>query len=220
LSGTLAAVGTVVGCPLLSPFGSSEPMGWNKLAGPAWNDEGRPVLFFYGSVACPFCSATSWAIWKALQAFGQVNGTSFGTSSAQDVDPNTPEVVLAGATLASPFVVFDVRESTNPTTIEAPSLGSCQELAYVTAYSGGTIPFLVVGGGFARQGTLVDPTQLMGLTPTQVAGQVENASGPAWSGAIAPATYFLEALLVRSTGGEPASVATDPPVAADLAQIR
>ena len=219
LASVLAAAGAAEGCPLLSPFSSGEPGGWGKFSAPDWRDGARPVLFFVGSVACPFCSASSWAIWKALQAFGTVNGTYYGTSTPNDVDPNTPEVVLAYATLRSTWVSFDVREATNPTTIASPALASCRELGYVAAYSGGVIPFLVVDGTYIHTGTLVDPAQLVGLTPAQVASQVENASGPIWTGAIAPATYLLEAVLVKSTGGVPVSVASDPPVAADLAQI-
>ncbi|HKS59931.1 MAG TPA: DUF929 family protein [Thermoplasmata archaeon] len=218
-TGAMSAVALASGCPFLAPFPTAEPGGWSKVAGAPWQDGGHPVLFFYGSVACPFCSATSWALWKALTDFGNLSNVSFGYSSPTDVHPNTPEVVLAGTGYASPFIATDIREDTDPTTVRAPVLGSCTELAYTNSYGGGIVPFLVVGGTFVRANTLVDPATLQGLTTAQVAQQVVNGSGPAWQ-SIAPATFWLEAFLEKSAGGAPAAVVANPSVHADLLQVR
>jgi uncharacterized protein DUF929 len=219
LSGAMTAAAAAEGCPWLAPFPSGEPSGWQKAGGQSWSSGGVPEFFFYASVACPFCSATSWPVWKALSAFGNMSNVTFGYSTPTDIHPNTPEVILAGARYVSTYVELNVHEDTDPTTIRAPSLDSCTELAYVNSYDGGQVPFLVVGGIFLHAGTLVDPSVLSGLTTAQVSSQVTNGSGPAWS-ALAPATYMLEAILEKTGGNAPAAVASDPNVQADLALLR
>lgn len=218
VAGALGLAAAAQQCPVLSPSYTSEPSLWQKSPNSPWQEGGKPVLFLYASVACPFCSASSWAIWKALAGFGTLSGATLGTSSPTDVYPNTPEVVFAGTSFSSSYISFDARENTNDAQIEAPALVGCTELAYVNAYGHGSFPFLVVNGIYWHSGTLLSPANLSGYTPDQVAQQVGNESGPAWN-AVAPATYMLEAFLVKATGGQPASVASNANVQADLAQI-
>jgi hypothetical protein len=47
------------GCQPLSTATSPEPMGWEKVSDPAWTAHGAPVLFFAGSIACPYCDAST-----------------------------------------------------------------------------------------------------------------------------------------------------------------
>jgi hypothetical protein len=218
VAGGLAAVALAQGCPYLPPLSASEPGGWTKVSAPAWRAGGAPVLFFYGSVACPFCSASSWAILAALDRLGNVSGLAFDRSSPTDAYPGTPEVVLPNLAVSSPYVTFLARESTNDQQIEAPSLGSCVERAYVSAYSQGGIPFAVVDGVYVHTGTLVDPATLAGLNASAIANAVRAESGPGWT-AVASAAYLLMALLVKANGGQPASLARSPPVAAALAAL-
>ncbi|HEY6237740.1 MAG TPA: DUF929 family protein, partial [Thermoplasmata archaeon] len=75
IAGLIGLIATLNGCPSLPTVSSSQPAGWEKANGPAWTSNGVPVLFFYGSVACPFCSAASWSIKMALERFGTLSGT-------------------------------------------------------------------------------------------------------------------------------------------------
>jgi hypothetical protein len=219
IAGGLGLVAVSNGCPTLPPIASGEPQGWEKSNGPAWTTNGAPVFYFLGSVACPYCSASSWAIALALQRFGTLSGTSYLHSSSTDVYPNTPEIVLASATLSNAPVALVVLESTDDTTITVPTATSCTENAYVAAYdSGGSIPFLVIGGHYVHSGTIVDPSTLAGLSPQQVQGQLTNESGPAWQ-SISPAAYLMEAFLLKADGNQPAAVANDPNVQNYLSQI-
>ncbi|HTT25777.1 MAG TPA: DUF929 family protein, partial [Thermoplasmata archaeon] len=183
--------------------------------------------FFYGSIACPYCSASSWAMAGALKAFGTLSGTTTGTSNPSDVYPNTPEVEFPNAALVSQYVAMKIYEGNDPTQITTPSLGSCQLQAYVTTYdAGGTIPFLVIGGTYVHASvSLVNPQSLVNAstnqpyTPQQVQSQVDAQSGPAWD-AIAPAQWTIEALLVKANGGQgPSGVTSNPNVQSLLAQI-
>ncbi|HEV2449826.1 MAG TPA: DUF929 family protein [Thermoplasmata archaeon] len=217
--GLLAGVALANHCPLLTPFTTSEPGGWERVTAPLWTIGGAPVLFFDGSVACPYCSASSWAVLAALERVANVSSITFDHSSPTDSYANTPSVVLPALEVSSPYVSLNAHEALSDTQIESPSLDSCTEMAYASAYNPlGGIPFVVIGGQFFHQGTLVDPGALGHLTATQLASEARNGSGIAWS-AIGPAYDDLLAFLVYENGGQPRSVANDPAVAPVLASI-
>ncbi|HLW45120.1 MAG TPA: DUF929 family protein, partial [Acidimicrobiales bacterium] len=218
-AGGLGLAAVAQGCPRLAPALTSEPAGWLRADNAAWHSGGRPVLYLLASAACPYCSASSWALFAALSRFGNFSGLAFDRSSTTDVDPGTPELVFAHASFASPWVAFHPDEATNDQQIQVPPPASCLEQAYVSAYSGGSIPFVVVNGIFLHTGTLVDPATLAGASAPSVLGQVLNESGPAWD-AVAPSADWLIAFLLKSDGGVPSALAASPPVAADLAGIR
>jgi hypothetical protein len=220
IAGCFGVAAVVSGCPTLTSATSPEPGNFSKVNDPLWGDNGVPVFFFDGSTACPFCSASSWAMEVALGAFGTLSGTSYDRSNPTDTYPNTPEVVLADATLQSRWVSLHVAESTNDDQITSAPTTGCVESAYLSTYdSFGYIPFVVIAGHYLHTGAMVDPAKLAGMTAPEVQGQLDNQSGPAWN-AVSPTAYLLEAFLVTANGGQPSSVATDPPVAALLAQIR
>lgn len=230
VSGGVGLVAIAQGCPTLSSNLTSEPSSWVRANNPTWQSNGAPVFFFFGSVACPYCSASSWAMVAALERFGTLSGNYYGHSDSNPQDiPNTPEVVLASTTLQSPYVGLHVVESTDDSQVVDPGTPSCIDQAYVSAYdTNGGIPFVVIGGKFIHTGTLVDPLQLRSppgnpsnppLTPQEVQAAVDNQSGPIWN-AMSPQVYFMEAIIVYLNGGQPASVANDPNVAPLLKQIR
>ena len=100
-SGAFGVAALVSGCPTLSAPTPGEPSSFEKAYDPSGPDNGASVFFFYGSAACPYCSASSWAMVVALEAFGTLSGTYLDRSNPSDVYPNTPELVLASATLQS-----------------------------------------------------------------------------------------------------------------------
>ncbi|MCI4324973.1 MAG: DUF929 domain-containing protein [Thermoplasmata archaeon] len=219
VAGGFGVAALVSGCPTLTSQTTGEPGSFEKANNALWADSGAPVFFFYGSAACPYCSASSWAMVVALEAFGTLSGTYYDRSNPSDVYPNTPEVVLAGATFQSKWVSLHVAESTDDNTITAASTTGCMESAYVSSYdSVGSIPFVVIGGQYIHIGAMVNPASLQGLNATTVQEQITAQSGSAWN-AISPTAYLLEAFLVKANGGQPASVANSPSVAPLLGQI-
>jgi hypothetical protein len=218
--GGFALVAEINGCPSLPPISGSEPQGWEKASTAAWTSGGAPVFFFAGSIACPYCGGSSWAMYYALKAFGSWSGTTLGHSNPGDVAANgIPEVQFPDATLSSQYVSWNVLEGNVDTQITIPPANSCFQQAYISAYdTGGSIPFIVINGQYVHVGTLVDPTSLEGYTPQQINGQMLNQSQPAW-GAVSPSMYMIEAFIVHSNGGVPGNVAHDPNVAPLVAQI-
>src|SRR5271170_801210 len=219
-TGIVALAGTLIfGCPYLPPAAalSSQPgPGWAKASVAAWQDGGKPVLYFYGASWCPFCSASSWAIWKALTEFGTVTGNYTGFSSLTDTDAGTPEMVLGNAQLTSANVSFIVTEDLSGVGGTFPGTTNCVQAAYVGAYSGGSIPFVVVNGQFVHGGsTLIDPTTLTsynyantgGAGAATVRNQVFTENGAAWT-TIAPQAEWMMAFLVNCLGGNVAYYAS------------
>jgi hypothetical protein len=217
--GGFALVAEVNGCPSLPPISGSEPQGWEKASTSAWTSGGQTVFFFAGSEACPYCSASSWAMYYALKNFGSLSGTILYHSNPGDTPPSIPEIVLANAQMASSYVSLNVLEGTDDSTITIPAASSCYQQAYISAYdTGGSIPFNVINGQYVHVGTLVDPTQLEGYSPQSINGQMLNQSQPAW-GAVSPQMFMIEAFLCKSDGSQPTMVCTNSNVAPLLAQI-
>jgi hypothetical protein len=215
IAGLVGLTSYVLGCPFLPPSstlaGQPGP-GWAKASVSPWQDGGRPVVYFYGASWCPFCSASSWAVYKALSEFGSVTGYSLGFSSLGDVSPGTPEVVLAGASVASSTISFRVSEDTSGTEGSFPGTSDCIEQAYVGAYSGGSIPFVVLNGQYIHGGsTLVNPADLAsynydttgGSGASTMLSQVQSENGTGWSVVSTQAWWIMAFLTVASGSSVP-----------------
>jgi thiol-disulfide isomerase/thioredoxin len=242
-AGAVALAGSLLfGCPYLPPSSSlsSQPgPGWTAGNMAPWHDSGKPVIYFYGASWCPYCSAGSWTIWKALRGFGTVTGNSTGFSSLSDVYAGTPEMILAGVQVSSANISFQVSEDTSGVDGTFPGTSNCYQAAYVSAYSGSAIPFLVVNGQAIHAGTpIVNPALLANFTDASTGGtgagmvayQVLHESGAAWN-VLNTQTYWVMAYLAKACGVSNAAgvaylaktygwtSATQTGVASDLAQI-
>lgn len=228
------------GCPFL-PSAASESgqpgPGWTSVSVSAWQDGGRPVVFFYGASWCPYCSASSWAIYKALSEFGSVTGAGSALfySDPGDVYGSTPEIVLSQIGYTSTTVSFQVSEYYgDPSGHPFPGTSNCYQQAYFSAYSPmGSIPFLAVNGQYLHAGTsLIDPATLTswagnGASTVLAAVNNENTSaGSPWL-QIQDQAWWIMAFMAKSTGESVAalssqyhwSAATQSAVESDLAQI-
>ncbi len=185
-------------------------------------DQGRPVVFFLGSNACPYCDASSWALARALTAFGIGVGSQYTTSSPTDIYPGTPGIDLAGAGSMSPILSWDPIVGTNNQQISIPSV-ALPEVSYVSTYdTTGGIPFLVVGGVAYHLGTLQNPQLLLnasgtGLSPAEVEQNLSSGHGTIYDAVNATQNYleayFAEADLLAGIA-LPTQVASDTVVMA------
>ncbi|MFZ0831345.1 MAG: DUF929 family protein [Thermoplasmata archaeon] len=210
VSASFGIGGLLAGYPTLTGVTSPQPDNFHFAGNPLWTDDhsssGKPVYFFFGSAACPYCSASSWAEVVALERFGTLTGTVFDYSNPNDVYPNTPEEVLASAQLTSNYIALQVAETTYTGQIILPGFANEYQNAYFVAYdSGGSIPFIVIGGQYFTVGTLVNPADLAGMSTATVASAIATQSGPAWN-AISPAADWLTAYMLKVDGGQPASL--------------
>ncbi|MDE1819840.1 MAG: DUF929 family protein [Euryarchaeota archaeon] len=235
LTGVLVLLAGAAGCPSLTSahtgeLGPTGDSGWFKVNNPMWTRGGLPVFFYYGSIACPYCSASSWAFKGALVNYSSaLLGVSFGTSDPGDVYPNTPEVNFVSSSTNSQYLSWDPHETSDDSQITLPAV-SCPESAYVSAYNTGPqagIPFIVVGGIYVHTGSLVSPGQLRSdptqssstpLSPQTVAQDLVTCGNNPSSGgsdcqAILPAQFWLEAYIAKvlvDNGQTPPSQYTTP----------
>ena len=162
LAGSSSFLATQQGVPILSTQTTQLPAGWLKAENPLWTISNRPVVFYYGSAACPYCAASSWALQAALQAFGSMTGATYTTSLASgEFYASVPEVELAHITYSSSYVSLSLLAGDNNQVLSAPSPNPVQN-AYLLTYDsrGGSFsfPFYVVGGMYIHAGALVDPS--------------------------------------------------------------
>jgi Domain of unknown function (DUF929) len=130
---------------------------WNKAQNPLWTANGKPVILFIGSAACPYCSISSWAFLSALQAYGSASGYTTTSSNPNDVFANNPAVTLYSVNYASNYLSADIHEDPDNTSISVPSMPA-KELSMFDAYdAGGSIPFIAVGGVYYYVGSLLTP---------------------------------------------------------------
>ncbi|HTT45331.1 MAG TPA: DUF929 family protein [Thermoplasmata archaeon] len=233
-SGLIALGGTLAGCPFLPPSasGTTQPApGWSSFSVSPWHENGQPTLYFYGATWCPYCSASSWAVWKALMEFGSVSNVAFQYSAEDSI----PEVVLANAQVTSSYITFVVSEDTSGVQGTFPTTANCVQQAYVGAYAGGAIPFLVINGQYVHGtatggGTLIDPSLVQSMPTGELQQNVTSETGPAWS-IMQGQTWWMMAFLAKACGATPGNLqsqpyysswktATQQSVANDLAQIK
>jgi len=223
LAGAIGLAGSVVfGCPYLPPAStlSDQGQGWNTGPLPLWQENGKPVVFFYGATWCPYCSASSWAVYKALTAFATVSNVQVSHSSLSDVYKGTPEVVISSLQLGpkngnGPAVALQAAEDTSGVADTLPATSTCYQQAYVSSYANG-IPFVVLNGQQVHIGTLVDPAGLEpwnyanytnGTGPDVVLGQVNSESGAAWT-AVQTAAWWMITWIAKDLGYSSSTVTT------------
>ncbi len=217
--GLISLTAALIGCPFLpssSALTATSGPGWSATPSyvAAWQSNGQPIVYYFGATWCPYCSASSWPLWKALTEFELgfsgtttgIPGTSFSYSSPSDVYPSTPEVVVANAQMNSKALSFVVSEDTSGVDGNFPGTSNCVQQAYVSSYSGSSIPFVVVNGQYVHGGsTLINPSQLSTWAgggsggAGQVATNVLQESGTPWT-VVQPQAAWICAFIVKSNG--------------------
>jgi len=166
-----------------------------------------------------------------------VTGTYTGFSALHDVYPQTPEIVLASASIGAksghaPGVDLVVAEDTSGVDGTYPTTASCYEQAYVTAYASG-IPFVVINGQTIHVGALVDPGLLTTWNgangsggPSTVQSDVVGETGTPWS-VVQGQAWWIMAFIAKDLGTPVStlaseygwSTATQNAVAADVSSL-
>jgi hypothetical protein len=187
--------------------------------------DGKPGVFYMGGEFCPYCAAERWAIITSLSRFGKFSGLETMQSASDDVYPNTQTFTLANATYSSPYLSFQFREYYSNQKNSAGSYIVLQPLnsqqsALVKKYdgggsttSGGSIPFVDLGNKAVVVGSTYTPSILAGLSRSQIAGSLSDASDPVTQ-AIIGASNYLSASVCATDGHKPSSVCTSKGVVA------
>ena len=182
--------------------------GPSPITAPSLTQGGKPEVLYIGAEYCPYCAAERWAMVTALSHFGTFSTLGSTTSSASDVDPNTPTFSFYGSTYASPYLAFSsVEETTNQPSgsgyvaLQQPT--AAQQQLY-NSYGNGGIPFIDLGGRYFS-GVAYDPAVLAGMSLTGIAAAAANGSSGAGLD-IQAASGALVAAICRLTADQPAAV--------------
>jgi hypothetical protein len=186
---------------------------------------GKPEFLYIGAEYCPYCAAERWAMVVALSRFGTFSGLSTIHSSSSDSPANVPTFTFYGSSYTSKYVSFSSVEETknyrtgnstsatvNYVTLQAPTTA---QQALITQYDpgtggqGGSIPFIDIGNKYVEVGNLAGygPTNLAGLTWSQIGADLSNPSSAVAKGIDGSANY-LTAAICKLTGNQPATACT------------
>jgi hypothetical protein len=179
---------------------------------------GKPEIFYAGAEYCPYCAAERWSLVVALSRFGSFSNLHTTTSSSTDVYPNTNTFSFYGSTYTSAYVDFVPVETEDRAgnalqtpTADEQTLVSTYDTSPYSATAGG-IPFQDYGNRYIVSGTGVSPQVLQGLSWTQIAATLTDASSQVAQPIIGNANW-LTAGICKLTGDQPGSVCSAAPVA-------
>ena len=174
-------------------------------------DNGKPEVLYMGAEYCPYCAAERWPLVIALSRFGSFTGLGLTASSSTDVYPSTNTFTFLKASYTSQYLDFasvelqDVNHNTlqTPTAAQNALLSQYDVAPYTT--SAGSIPFIDFGNKYILSGASYNPQTLQGLTWSQIAADLSDASSPV-AQAVDGTANRLTAALCKLTGDQPSSV--------------
>lgn len=211
-TGQVAALVSAVPPKVLDTVGAgtaSNPP--SAVAAPPLTQDGKPKVLYVGAEFCPYCAAQRWAVTVALSRFGTWSGLGTTHSSAADAYPNTPSLSFHGARYTSDLVAFAGYETSDVDQKPLDTVSAPDQQVFDARNSGGSIPFLDVGGTHTTVGASIDPQLLAGRTQLQVAQSLSDPANPI-AKAVDGSANAITAAICTSTQGRPAAVCTSPGV--------
>jgi hypothetical protein len=201
--------------------GTGNATGLKAISGqPELTKDGKPEVLYIGGEFCPYCAAERWVIATALSRFGTLSAPNLIHSSPTDTYANTPTLSFVGSSYTSRYVAFSPVEWYGEAEDASTPLGhvyleqpTASEQALFNQYSGGGIPFLDIANRYILPQTQYVPSDLAGLTWSQIAADLNNPSSTVAKD-IDGAANILTAALCKVTGGQPAGVCSSAGVKA------
>jgi len=187
------------------------------ITSPALTSGEKPEVLYIGAEYCPYCATERWAMVAALSRFGTFSGLSLTHSSTTDVYPGTPTFTFHGSSFSSPYLTFTPVETTTnqpnghggyrPLDTPTPA----QQALWQSLDPSGGIPFIDIGGHYLVSGVTYDPGVLQGMTASDIATSMADASTDVSKGAVGAANT-LAAAICKVTSQQPSNVCTSPAV--------
>jgi hypothetical protein len=192
-----------------------------KVNGQPLTAGGLPRVLYVGAEYCPYCAAERWAMVVALSRFGSFHNLGTMTSSPSDVFPNTPTLSFHGSTFTSPKVAFngyEIESNQAQGNGYAPldKLSSADEALF--AASGGSFPYVNIGGKYVISGASYSPGLLAGLTRAQIADALSDPHSKIAQAVLGTANV-ITAAVCATTNQQPSAVCTSPGVTAAQAKL-
>lgn len=170
---------------------------------------GKSLVYFMGAGFCPFCAAERWAIVKALERFGKLEGVVEDKSAGHDEKYlNIPTFNLARAKYSSDAVEFAGKETADRNFEPLQELDD-KDYEILDMYNPDQmIPFLLVDGQYMQVGSGFSPELIQNMTHDSVRAELVKP-GSAIGKAIQAEIDNITALLCKSTGGRGSACSTE-----------
>jgi hypothetical protein len=201
--------------------GTGSATGLKAISGdPVLMSDGKPEVLYIGGEFCPFCAAERWAVAAALSRFGTLSAPNLIHSSPTDTYPNTPTLSFTDSSYTSRYLSFtpvewygEAEDASTPFGHVYLQQPTAQEQALFAKYSGNSIPFVDIGNRYVVPQTQYLPSDLAGMTWSQVAAAMQDPSSTVAKD-IDGAANILTAAMCKLTSGQPAGVCTSAGVEA------
>ena len=185
---------------------------------PAMTEDGKPRVLYVGAEFCPYCAAERWALTTALSRFGTFKGIGVTRSSSTDTDPNTATLDFKDATYTSKYLTFAPFEYEDRKGNLLQKLSSSDDKLFTSIGNSG-FPFVDFAGKYKITGPQYDANVLAGLTQTQIASKLKDASSPITKSVIGSAN-LVSVALCDLTGNKPTAVCTSAGVKTAAAALK
>jgi hypothetical protein len=221
-SNSAAAAGSGAGFAVIGA-GSGSVLLFNGYATPVGaksrplTSGGKPEVLYVGNEYCPYCVGESWPLIVALSRFGQFSGLRTSRSPQFDDVPPIDGWTFYGSSYTSRYLAFAPVEIHSNVLVKptddpgkATSYRPLQRLtpaeqAVMSQYDKARqTPFIDFGGTATELGSGVMPTDLVGLTWSQIAADLRRPATTAGAD-ILLAADLLTSELCQLTGGRPAA---------------
>lgn len=225
-------ISTIAGIPAetFAAVGSNDVQAApSAINAPALTAGGKPKVLYIGAEFCPYCAAERWPVTVALSRFGTFSGLGTTHSASADVFPNTATLSFHGSTYTSQYVAFTGVETTTneqvngqykpldtPTAEDQKTFATFNQPPYVK--SGGSIPFVDLGGKFVSAGATYTPEILAGKTQTEIANALKDPGNPI-AKAIDGSANVYTAAICAMTNNQPAAVCSTDVVKAAAGKL-
>jgi thiol-disulfide isomerase/thioredoxin len=209
-----------VSAATFNEVGAGRATGLKAVSGqPELTVDGKPEILYIGGEYCPYCAAERWALATAISRFGTLSAPNLIHSSASDVYPNTPTLSFVGSSYTSRYVAFTPVEWYGAQTDASTPFGHVylqqptqQEQALFNEYGGNSIPFVDIANRYILPSVQYLPSDLAGMTWTQVAAAMHDPSSTVAKDIDGAANVLTAALCKVTTG--PAGLCTSAGVQA------
>jgi thiol-disulfide isomerase/thioredoxin len=180
---------------------------------------GKPVVFYFGALYCPYCATERWPLIVALSRFGTFSGLRGAVSSSTDVFPSTQTWSFVGSTYTSRYIVFSPVEAEGEQQQPLESLTAAETKVLETWDSAGSFPFITIGNKYtAGLPDWLNPQWLQTLSRQQIIETFAEPNNQLGQGILADANY-LSAAICSVDGQQPTLVCSSKGVAAAAAQL-
>ncbi len=136
---------------------------------------GKIPIFFFGSMACPYCAEESWSIYVSLKVFGgNWNALQYIYSNSSDIYPNTPGLSFANSSFSDSRITFYGYEMSNRNWLPYQTLNASDDALFNQYDPNNNIPFILIGGMYLHIGDSFPPSTLTNCTGNTIMKWLDN----------------------------------------------